>query len=353
MRPRIIRRRAGRATGAVETFGYGWTMLVLVITILACAPGAPVEPPSASSPPTPGSPPTPPAPTTAPSPITPTGNVLVVVLDDVGVDKIGSYGFNPDAPSTPVFDALAAEGLRFTQAWAQPLCSPTRGSLLTGRHPRRFGIGDAIFDSETVLLPLSEVTIPEMLRAAPGTWTSSAVGKWHLAGTRAESYLDHPLDQGFDWAAGSPSNFQLDTVEGAVTHYMDWDKNTNGVLTRSSDYATTDTADDAIARIEAMPEPWFLYVAFNAGHMPMHVPPAELLSAPIGESATDAEKFGAMVEAADRELGRVLDALQPSVRERTTVFVVGDNGTSRHALDPAFESGHHKGTVYDAGVRVP
>jgi arylsulfatase A-like enzyme len=282
------------------------------------------------------------------------GNVLLVVLDDVGVDKVAAYGLNPLAPPTPTLDALAAEGIRFTEAWAQPVCSPSRASILTGRHPRRYGIGNAILlEEESTALPEAEVTIPEMLRSAPDHWSSSLVGKWHLAGDRGPDPLHQPGLQGFDWYAGSPGNLG-EGIDGDGSSGFDaWDKNTNGVVARSERYATSDTADDAVARLGAMPEPWFLYLAFNAAHGPLHVPPVGTYEAPITDPEDGAQLFAAMLEVADLELGRVLASIPDDVRARTTILLVGDNGTSLLAVDPAFDRGAGKGSPDEAGVRVP
>ena len=116
---------------------------------------------------------------------TPETNVLVLLMDDVGIDKVAAYD-GPYAPPTPTLDRLAAEGVRFTRAYASPVCSPTRGILLTGQHARRNDLGWIVDTGDRDgILPLSATTIPEAL---PASWANSAVGKWHLAGPSAPGW---------------------------------------------------------------------------------------------------------------------------------------------------------------------
>src|SRR5262245_39982187 len=94
-------------------------------------------------------------------------NLLVLLTDDQGVDKVGIYAAHPSPPPTPNIDALARRGVLFRRAYAQPTCSPTRAALLTGRYNRRYGLGVVIEPLDEVFeLPLSEVTAPEALAAA-------------------------------------------------------------------------------------------------------------------------------------------------------------------------------------------
>ena len=93
-------------------------------------------------------------------------NVLVVVLDDVGTDKVSSYAEVPNAPATPRIDALGRQGVRFRNAYAYPVCSPTRAAILTGRYARRDGMGAIVRWQGKWELPLSEVLLPELLDAS-------------------------------------------------------------------------------------------------------------------------------------------------------------------------------------------
>lgn len=281
----------------------------------------------------------------------PGGNVLVLLIDDVGVDKIGAYG-TPWAAPTPRIDALAATGVRFTRAWASPVCSPSRGTLLTGRFPRRTGLGWLVDSgSDDHVLPLEVTTVPEALWQArsSSSWSNGAIGKWHLAGPDAPDWLVHPNRSGFDWFVGPTGNPPY-----GGRGYHDWDRNQNGVLSTSTTYLTTATVDDALDRVAQMPEPWFLYVAFNAAHTPLNDPPAHLLSGDVpGQDAPAEDRYDAVLEALDTEIGRLLDALGPDRLARTTVMLAGDNGTSDFGVPEEVDEGRNKHTVYERGIRVP
>lgn len=286
----------------------------------------------------------------SPPPPEPPTNVLVVVLDDWGIDNFGRYGAHPDAPPTPTLDALADGGVLFRRAYVSPTCSPTRSQILTGRHSFRVGLGEPVNDWQSVpALGFGEVTLPEIFDAvAEPPIATSAVGKWHL-GSVAVGGADHPNLQGFDWFSGTLGNLFFGET------YTSYSKVVNGVTQPSSVYATTAQVDDALARIAAMPEPWFLYLAFNAPHKPFHVPPAHLHTYALAGDPEDtaAEHYRAAVQALDTELGRLLAAMDPEVRANTTVVVLGDNGTPNEAATAPAVVGQSKGTLYEGGVNVP
>ncbi len=271
-------------------------------------------------------------------------NVLVLVADDVGVDRVGAYREHPDPGRTPGVDRLAERGVLFRNAWAAPKCSPTRASALSGRFGFRTGVGEAI-TSGLAGLSTGEVILPEVLaRAPPGPYRSAVLGKWHLAGSGQGP--DHPRASGFDLHAGALAN---------LGDYYGWSKAINGTQHPWCRYATTDTADDALRVARRLPEPWFLWVAFNASHKPFHAPPAHLhgyaLSGP--PNATPVEHMKAMTEALDTEIGRLLAGIPSEVLDRTTVIFLGDNGTLGEAMDCPFPTDHGKGTLYEGGVNVP
>jgi arylsulfatase A-like enzyme len=208
------------------------------------------------------------------------------------------------------------------------------------------------FDGHHV--PLEEVMLPEMLDASPWVYQAGAVGKWHLAGYDSVAGLSHPLEQGFGYYAGSYGNPGASTVPGEhPTDYFYWEKVTNGIPAFTERYMTSDTVDEAIEQIQEMTEPWFLYVAFNAPHDPFHLPPEELHSYDIDETATPPERYAAMVEALDTEVGRLLDAVPPEVLARTTILFAGDNGTPEQAITEPLLRTRSKGTLFEGGVNVP
>lgn len=285
------------------------------------------------------------------------GNFLLVSIDDVSADQLSVYRTLPEQAVTPTITALADAGVTFREGYAFPSCTPSRAALMTGRYPSRYGLGNALeADAEVVSLPLSEVTLPEALRASPYGYTSSLVGKWHLASPTSPAALFHPNDQGFDWASGSLENLgsSYSDVPGG-TNYYHWERITNGVVDVVDTYATTATADAIVARAEAMPEPWFLYAAFNAPHVPHHRPPQRLVNSPVPENcAVDRPGcFRAALEAVDTELGRALRSIDPDVLSRTTIIFFADNGGASDTIEPPLDPTRGKGTVYDGGVRVP
>lgn len=289
----------------------------------------------------------PPAPPDAPARRRGPPNVLLVILDDVGVDRVAAYGESKDAPPTPTLTGLAEEGMIFRNAWANPVCSPTRAAIQTGRHARRSGLGYVVFpERDGPELPPDAVTIPEMLARADRPWDTSLVGKWHLGSSRSGPPETHPGRQGFAWYAST-----VDNLHGP-RGYFRFTKSENGTLREVDGYATTVAADDAIARTRAMREPWFLTLAFHAAHAPWHEPPPEL-GGRLGPNAGNAERYDASLRAADAELGRVLSSMDPDLRARTVVIVIGDNGTADPGVRPPRDPEQAKGTVYELGVNVP
>lgn len=284
---------------------------------------------------------------------TPT-NVLILVTDDQGIDQVGAYREHPKAPPTPNIDKLAREGVLFRNAWASPTCSPSRGSILTGRLPQRTGLGSVIHPHEDYELPLHEVTIAKMLTAAPNTWSTAAVGKWHLAGPASEHAFKHPNLLGFEYFGGTIANIGEATRDrfGDLS-YEHWEKVTNGKRKVSEVYATTDNVNDALKLIRTLPEPWLVYVAFNAPHSPWHVPPRHLHNQDVNRKSSDAMKYRAMVEALDTEIGRLLDEMGPKRRRDTTILFLSDNGTPDETTLPPWPADRAKNTPYEGGVNVP
>jgi len=280
-------------------------------------------------------------------------NILLFLLDDIGVEKIGSYGMLDDAPpQTPIIDGLAETGVRFHRAWSTPVCSPTRATLLTGRYGRRTGLG-RIIDEEapTQILAYDEVFVPEMLRYAPQSYATAMSGKWHLAWLRPR-YLDHPSEAaGFDYHTGSVDNLGRAMVpDDQPRGYFRWENNNNGSLGYREEYATDYTVDQALGLTASMPEPWFLYIPFNGAHTPYHDPPDEEVYTAAADGSSP-EQFRAMVESMDIAIGRVLAGMDPDLLARTTVFVIGDNGSAKASTLPRLQ--YAKGSVFESGIRVP
>ena len=292
-----------------------------------------------------------------PGAATRTSNVLLIVLDDVGMEALALYEPGPDLPHTPTLEALAARGILFHNVWANPLCSPTRATILTGRYSFRTGVGVGTHrgDQPHNALPLTEVTLPAALDLVPYSPVHhAAFGKWHLSNDTTGGVLGPNL-AGFGHFAGTLFNLRW------PDHYFYWPRVVNGTPSLSTIYAVTVTVTDALDWIQRQADrPWVVYLAFTAAHAPFQAPPAALhripLPVPAGQTCPRHQRrpcYLAMIEALDTEIGRLLAALPPAVAQQTTVIVVGDNGTP-HGVGGAWERPQRtKGTLYQGGIMVP
>lgn len=265
-------------------------------------------------------------------------NVLLVILDDAGIDVIGAYADHPAAGPTPTIDCLASQGVLFRNAWAQPLCSSSRAALMTGREPVRTGLGSLARADDPQGLPLSELTIAELV--AP-VMTPALLGKWHIGGT--EQGPSNPNDQGFVHYAGSLAN-----LDRATNTYRRWRKTTNGETEVSLTYATTDTTNDAIELMATLPQPWLIVVSYNAPHKPFHRPPPELTTLPV-PLEREQRSLQLMLEGLDTELERLL----LHAPDDMTGMVIGDNGTYGPCVSFPLREDRQKGTLFEGGVHVP
>lgn len=314
----------------------------------------------------------------------PAPNILLIIGDDMGVETLSSYGVGENTATTAALDEMARQGVQFTNFWSQPICSPTRATLLTGRYGFRTGVGGPVHPSGEASGPLPDP--PEKPDEAPAefmvgprplgpatSWgladgeyalpmafsaneelgySTAAIGKWHLADTR-NGWLDHPNRVGFGHFSG--------LLTGEPHSYFAWNQTVDGEVSPATGYTPTDKVDDAIAWIDERGDtPWFLWFAFNLPHIPLHLPPqdswqgdhAALDPYSIPEE-TSVLHFRAMIEAMDTEIDRLLAALDPDVRESTYVIFMGDNGTANRVVSPPIQSGRAKNSVYEGGVNVP
>jgi arylsulfatase A-like enzyme len=263
-------------------------------------------------------------------------NVIFVLVDDMGYADVGAYGNTYHL--TPNIDRLAAEGMRFTDAYAAaPNCSPTRASILTGKWPARLGVTQYLpgshFPYAKLLqpelpegLPLEETILPEPLSTAG--YATASIGKWHLG---EGEYL--PQHRGFDlnFAGGS------------------WGRHTG-------EYLTDRLALESERFIEAnRSRPFFLYLSLYAVHEPVQgkedlVAKYRKRSDPSGRSDTT---YAAMVEGVDQCVGRLMaKLLELGLEERTIIFFFSDNGgAGNRASNGGFRAG--KGWLYEGGIREP
>lgn len=277
-------------------------------------------------------------------------HVLLIILDDVGNDAVSCYpGAAPDA-NTPVLDGLADRGVRFDRVWSNPACSPTRATLLTGRFGFRTGVGSVKALGSGGLRP-EEVSLAESLRRERPSLHTAFVGKWHLGPTEEQG----PVAQGFQHFRGTSGNLRVKT---RPRPYFEYDERT-GRSTETSTrerYATSAVVDDALEAIEGFgAEPWLVIASFHAAHTPFHAPPSALHSRSLDGSPKlqPRQHFMAMVDALDREIGRLLEGIPEGVLARTQVIVLSDNGTASKAQNKEHPLRLGKGSLYEDGIRVP
>lgn len=283
------------------------------------------------------------------------GNILVLVIDDIGPDMLNVYGTGTDMVPTPHMDALARQGVMFRHAYSHPAGSVTMASIETGRIGEQTGVGFTIYNGPgDPPLPLSEIILPEMLEAAlPDIYDHAMIGKWFLGADPSVGSELGPNTMGYDHYEGVIGQLYLGGY-----NYFTYPWVTNGEIDVRSGYVTSETVDAALGWIEGASEPWFCHVAFNSGHTPYHKPPNELHtqdhipSTPPGHG-DPRPWYKAMVEALDTEIGRLLATIEPEMMNRTTVILLADNGTPQHCVAPPFLPSHGKLTVYEGGVLVP
>jgi arylsulfatase A-like enzyme len=281
--------------------------------------------------------------TAPPAPSRP--HILMIVADDLGW---GDVGFHGSEIATPHLDALAAGGVRLEQFYVQPVCSPTRAALLTGRYPLRLGLQCGVVRPwSSHGLPLDERTLANAL--AEAGYATALCGKWHLGHAR-EEYL--PTRRGFEQQYG--------LYNGAIDYWthrrdggLDWHANDRAL--REEGYATELLANAAIERLAAHDHarPLFLYLPFNAPHSPLQAP-EDSLAAYAHIADKQRRTYAAMVASLDSAIGRILRALPEHgfAAEETLVFFCSDNGGLRQ-FGSNGELRGGKGQLYEGGLRVP
>ena len=268
-------------------------------------------------------------------------NILFMMVDDLGWNDVGYHG---SEIKTPNIDALAERGVELDRYYAFPVCSPTRVALMTGRSPIRQGVDMAIGTDGG--MPLDEHLLPQTLQAAG--YQTFITGKWHLG---MEYVASHPNNRGFDHAHGHLSG-GLDYFTHIVDGGLDWHR--NGKVIREEGYTTELITEEAVSLIERRDEakPMFLYVAFNAPHLPLQVTEKYLQRySDIGDPHR--LLFAAMVSAVDDGVGKILATLETEgIADDTLVVWVSDNGAiSRLGDNSPLREG--KGTAFEGGIRVP
>jgi len=272
-------------------------------------------------------------------------HILVILADDLGYHDVGYHG---SEIQTPNIDGLAAKGVRLTQFYVQPVCSPTRSSLMTGRYPIRQGLQvGVIYPTVQYGLPLNERTLAGALKEVG--YRTYIVGKWHL-GLFQRDYL--PRQRGFDHHYGHYLGM-IDYFTHERKGGLDWHR--NGKALREEGYTTNLIAGEAERLINDhdTAQPMFLYVAFNAPHTPLQAP-QEYLDRYKHIKDEKRRPYAAMVTCMDVAIGRILDALRNrGMLNNTLILFASDNGgpIMNGSNNGQLRAG--KGSLYEGGVRVP
>lgn len=272
-------------------------------------------------------------------------NILIILADDLGREDVGFMGGKEI--KTPNLDKLAASGARLDQFYVQPVCSPTRAALLTGRYPMRYGLQVGVVRPWADYgLPLEERLLPQALQEVG--YTTALVGKWHL-GAHDRAYL--PTRRGFAHQYGHYCG-AIDYFEHTRDGGFDWHRDDQ--VCRDEGYSTFLLAHEAarLIRGQSKDKPLFLHVAFNAVHAPHQVP--EKYKTPYAHLPEPRCTYAGMIAAMDEAVGEILAALDTKgLRKDTLIIFSSDNGgpqPRKVTSNGAFRAG--KGTLYEGGVRV-
>lgn len=283
-------------------------------------------------------------------------HIIYILADDLGWKDVG---FNGSDIKTPHLDKLAATGVRFEQFYAEPMCTPTRAALMTGRYPMRYGLQTGVIPSGGKYgLATDEWILPQALKEAG--YTTALVGKWHLGHFDPKYW---PRQRGFDHFYGAMVG-EIDHFKHQAHGVDDWYRDNK--IVKEPGYDTTLFGKEAARLIERhdAQKPLFIYLAFTAPHSPYQAPQEYLDRYPnIADPSRRA--YAAMISAMDDEIGRVVQALEKrGMRNDTLIVFHSDNGGTRNAMfagesqvkgalppdNGPYRDG--KGTLYEGGTRV-
>jgi arylsulfatase A-like enzyme len=286
-------------------------------------------------------------------------NIVHIVADDLGWKDVGFNGCTDI--KTPNIDALARGGAKFTQFYVQPMCTPTRAALMTGRYPFRYGL-------QTIVIPTSagygldtnEWLMPQCLKDAG--YKTAIIGKWHL-GHADKKYW--PKQRGFDYQYGAMIG-ELDYFTHDEHGVLDWFRDNKPVHEKG--YTTTLIGDDAVKYINAQSpdKPFYLYLTFNAPHTPYQAP-KEYIAKYASIADPTRRTYAGMVDCLDENIGKVVAALdRKGLRDNTLILFHSDNGGTRNKMftgqmadvskiNLPCDNGPYrdgKGSLFEGGCRV-
>jgi len=283
-------------------------------------------------------------------------NIVFILADDLGYADVSCYG-RPDL-RTPNIDGLAARGLRFTQAYANSaVCTATRTALITGRYQYRLRIGleEPLVGNPEVGLPPEHPTLPSILKKAG--YSSTLIGKWHLGVLPKFGPLQSGYDHFYGFRGGA-----LDYFSHSSGHRDGlWD---DDVSIHQTGYLTDLLGTRAVDVIRASAksrQPFLISLHFNAPHWPWEGPADEAESQRLAQPGSGGiddldggsqKTYQQMIEALDRQIGRVLDALDANgLTGNTIVIFTSDNGGERFADTWPFTG--KKTELLEGGLRIP
>jgi len=282
-------------------------------------------------------------------------NVVLIITDDVGHGDVGSYGSTDIA--TPNIDGLARDGVKLTDFYANgPLCSPTRAALVSGRYQQRAAVevpyGHARSASAEKGLPANGRSLPALLKT--NGYATALLGKWHLGYRPDRSPNAHGFDYFFGFKSGYIDYYQH--TDGAGRPDLFENERPIKVTGYMTDLITEHTV--GFIRQNAA-RPFFVEVAFNAGHWPYQRPDQPSTARgnathlmPYDDSTSTREDYVSMVERADQGIGQILRTLDElGLRENTLVIFTNDNGGEWLSSNAPFF--HRKWTLWEGGIRVP
>jgi len=293
-------------------------------------------------------------------------NIIIMISDDVGYGDVASFmGGTVRGAPTPNLDRMAAEGMKLTSFYAQPTCTPTRASLVTGRLPIRAGFTYPLFPSLPMGLVPDEVTIAELLE--PAGYYSAALGKWHLG----DQEVNLPHKQGFDEFWGflyhadaylypTDREWRTESQVGKLMKFRGIVEGKKGQMSKDLepiDAARLETIDRDITQhaIEFIntqakgEKPFLLYVGFAKAHY-------KNFPLPEFKGKSQSGDFGDALMELDAHTGDVLEAVRKAgIAENTLVFWFSDNGPSYDTFPDCGYTPFRgaKGQTYEGGVRMP
>ena len=288
-------------------------------------------------------------------------NIILLLADDLGYGDLSSYGSN--RIKTPNLDAMASQGMRFTQFYAgSAVCTPTRVSVLTGNYPLRYSVTKHFKDTVMHLQPKVQ-TLPKVLKDAG--YTSMHIGKWHLGGLN-EKHIENrkdsipgPHQHGFDHYLAmiedplyrKPVMLEHRLYKDAGK-YLVRDDRKQAVNNKHWAQIKTDEAIKFITEASETSSPFFLNLWFDLPHAPYEPSPGKAYSQYKKIANGDEAKYRGMVSYLDESVGRITKTLSElEIEEDTLVFFTSDNGPSYRG-SPGIYRGR-KVDLHEGGIRVP